>query len=441
MFVAPIEFEDVRHWFLHVNHTFSHLCIFLNGNGEYNDIINQAILENRLLIDRTTGNGICYFFCTSSRIRCDINDFNKWNVRNRENREYVDKMLDKRHNRIDYHTPSYIQSELLREDVCDCYQISRSYLPALVFINKKEKVFLYPIQNFENIRALLTPLGIISDFLSDKKMVDQRIRELERLRRGIKSNEPEPVNNSIFDQPNEASYDEYDEALKQEKEKLAEYQSICAKRLDELNLEIDAHAIVEQTMQRRADEWLISILKASAKKQVSVEPKPQDYYVMKCFIAGSKSLERERDTIISGINDQNLAFQYTKRRIECYTYKNFETRFIKGGQQDTYSDFIKKQANIVIFALDEVIGGITKSEFNDAVETLLKNNYETPIIFVFSNTSNEGKSENPEIQHIRQQVNSLKQYWIDYSSLDMLKLKLQLTVVPLYTKSINTYTY
>ena len=45
---------------------------------------------------------------------------------------------------------------------------------------------------------------------------------------------------------------------------------------------------------------------------------------------------------------------------------------------------------------------------------------------------NEGKSESPDITEVRKQVNLIHQYWIDYSSLEVLKLKLQLQVEPLY---------
>lgn len=46
MYIAPIEFDVVRHWFLNVNTRFHHLCMFLTGNGVYNDVINDEILRN-----------------------------------------------------------------------------------------------------------------------------------------------------------------------------------------------------------------------------------------------------------------------------------------------------------------------------------------------------------------------------------------------------------
>ena len=86
----------------------------------------------------------------------------------------------------------------------------------------------------------------------------------------------------------------------------------------------------------------------------------------------------------------------------------------------------------MIFALDEVVGGITKQEFTVAIEALKMKDYIEPKIFVFSNERNEGQTENPDIKEIREQVNRINQYWIDYSSIEVLKLRLQVKIDPLY---------
>ncbi len=174
------------------------------------------------------------------------------------------------------------------------------------------------------------------------------------------------------------------------------------------------------------------MLKASQERKGQEHVSSDGKTKLKCFIAGAKVLERERDAIVSGINDQNIANKHSKRYIECYSFNNFDSHLTKEGQQEAYDSFIKDQADVVIFALDEVVGGVTKREFSVAVEALKMKDYKAPKIFVFSNKGNEGKTENPDIKEVREQVNLINQYWIDYSSLEVLKLKLQLKVDSLY---------
>lgn len=383
MFIAPIDFKEVRKWFLKDNTSYHHLCMFLTGNGEYNEIINEEILRNRYLIDRTTGNGICYFFCSSFGVESDFFDFDRWNIRNRELTMAINRALSDDHsNGI---SPS-LQSELLREDVCDFYNIPRSALPALVFISKKEEIFLYPIKDFKDIKALLTPLGIISDFVKDSVAI----------------------------------------------ENLEACKTASINRFKELNLNVDAEIIINQSTKDKSGTWLIPVLKASQERKGQEHVSSDGKTKLKCFIAGAKVLERERDAIVSGINDQNIANKHSKRYIECYSFNNFDSHLTKEGQQEAYDSFIKDQADVVIFALDEVVGGVTKREFSVAVEALKMKDYKAPKIFVFSNKGNEGKTENPDIKEVREQVNLINQYWIDYSSLEVLKLKLQLKVDSLY---------
>ena len=209
-------------------------------------------------------------------------------------------------------------------------------------------------------------------------------------------------------------------------------------RIKELELNVDADYIINQCINGKSGMWLIPVLKASQEIEKHIENKNDRKITLKCFIAGAKSLERERDAIISGINDQNIANKHSGRQIECYTFNNFDPHLTKAGQQTAYNNFIRDQANVVIFALDEVVGGITKQEFSIAVDTLKSKDYKAPIIFVFSNVKNEGKTENLDIKEVRDQVNLIHQYWIDYSSLEVLKLKLQLKIDSLYSHNIMT---
>jgi hypothetical protein len=229
-------------------------------------------------------------------------------------------------------------------------------------------------------------------------------------------------------------YETWEKDIQREEERLKECTIVSINKLNELNLNIDADNIINQSPEGKSGMWLIPILKASQERQVHEDVTSDNKVTLKCFIAGATALERERDAIVSGINDQNIANKHTKRYIECYSFNNFNTHLTKEGQQAAYNSFIKDQADIVIFALDEVVGGITKQEFSVAVEALKMKDYMEPKIFVFSNVRNEGQTENPEIKEIREQINRINQYWINYSSIEVLKLRLQLNVDPLYSR-------
>lgn len=390
-------------------------------------------------------------------------------------------------------------------------------MPALVFISREEELFLYPIKGFKDIKALLTPLGIISDFLKDKNGIEKRLLEIKNKKKEVEiklnrrnelykavenavpkselaqklideiinicrnnsideitlkkmCNHPDKIRQILsihqiddenlsnklhllkncisqycivkkgnlsnlqkeIDNLSEIEYKEWENDIKKEEERLKECIELSILKIKELQININAEFIINQCINGESGMWLIPVLKASQENESQAEGITNEKITLKCFIAGAKSLERERDAIISGINDQNIKNKHTGCRIECYTFNNFDTHLTKDGQQSAYNIFIRNQADAVIFALDDVIGGITKQEFCVAIEALKTKDYKAPIIFVFSNVRNEGKTENPDIKEVREQVNRINQYWIDYSSLEVLKLKLQLKVDSLY---------
>ena len=518
MYIAPIEFDQLRHWFLNVDKKYEFLCLFLEGNGECNQIISEAILENRFLIDRMVGELICFVFCISSHIDGDIENFNRWNVRNiqREKNPVTDNS---------YPSQS-LQSAYLREDVCNFYGILRSSLPGLVLISKKDEISVYPIQDYEDLSNLLVPFGIINDYWLDRLSIKRRYDEIEEkietapknkkrindLKSGvecveIKARRAESLINDIlricqnegFDEgtlrkmccnpekirqivstkktENEilaekvsllkdccAQYrmvqsnrvndlkkelarlqenamatgafdkiEEWKRDLKEKEEELSKAKSNCINNLKKLGMQINVETLLDQCIRKDSSAWLFDLVYAM-QHRIPLNSQSEKGEVLKCFIAGAKSLEMERDAIISGINDSNIKYLYTGRRIECYTFKNFDKSLVEGGHQKMYNDFIRNQADIVIFVLNEVVGGITKEEFTIAMDTLRSRNYESPVILVFSNKEYDETNKNGAVQEIRAQVNALHQYWIDYSSLDNLKLQIQLELSTLYTK-------
>lgn len=379
MFVAPFLFEHLIKWFHNYQNKYDFLCLFLVGNKPENKIISQEILKDRLFIDRVTGSNICFFFCGTSAAEGFCEDFNKWNFINK------DELYQWSVRRFRFGGSWEDFSESFREDVCSRYQLQRSILPALIFIDKENRHFLYRVHSYKDIQSLFTPLGIISDYIKDR-----------------------------------ASY------------KYTDCRSYFVEQLQELGFDRESiEFIADSADNDRVSDWLIKLLETCQKGRILLKD-DEAGKALKCFIAGSKCLEKERDAIISGVNDYNLANCSTKRRIECYSFQNFDSSLSKEGQQQQYNEFIVNKADLCVFILDEVVGGITKQEFEIAIDTFISSNYNRPTILVFCHKDTNAHGHDKDIEQIKQRMTQLQQYWIDYSDLVNLKNSLQLELYKLY---------
>lgn len=287
-------------------------------------------------------------------------------------------------------------SDSFRDEVCSKYRIPRFNLPALVFINKRQEYLLYNVNSYQDIQSLLTSLGIISDYMRDRDDLAFYHKEGEEL-------------------------DKY----------RLECRKACFNQLEEFGLDSQAvQVVINGVEDNNMQAWLRKLLEACKKRRV--DSHAQERGVLKCFIAGAKCLERERDAIVAGVNDYNLANNHSKSRVECHSFKNFDSSISKDGQQHLYNEFIREDADLCVFVLDENVGGITKEEFDLAVDTFISSGYKRPTILVFANEKR--RAQNEDFEEILQRMKDLKQYWVDYSDLENLKLRLHLELHKLYNQ-------
>ena len=139
------------------------------------------------------------------------------------------------------------------------------------------------------------------------------------------------------------------------------------------------------------------------------------------FIAGSKSLQNERD-LFSNVISQ-LQTKWSPKNINVYglSYQNFEHEVVINGQQADYNSFIKSFADIVVFVLNGgEVGSVTFDEFNIAMEAFKKNN--KPTIFVYNKIS---ESVSDEVLRMHDKINEEKQYWQEFDSDNELRLMIQ----------------
>lgn len=133
---------------------------------------------------------------------------------------------------------------------------------------------------------------------------------------------------------------------------------------------------------------------------------------LKVFIAGSLELEPVRDAVRSSLLNVSHKYDRLGYTIKSYTFENFENFLCNDGRQKEYNDFIRNEADFVVFILDGKLGEKTLEEFEHAIAGLKENN--KPKIFVYNNI--DAKTDNEVIQLFKQRMIELNQYWTDYGN-------------------------
>lgn len=137
------------------------------------------------------------------------------------------------------------------------------------------------------------------------------------------------------------------------------------------------------------------------------------------FIAGSKSLQRERDVFAGVINLLQSQWKPLGFDVNSFSYQNFPKDITIDGHQQQYNNFIANHVNVAVFILSGKAGEYTMEEFEVAYINYKKNN--APIIFVYS--LNDGTNKCDSIIHAKMEQE--KQYWIEYKDTDQLRLLLE----------------
>lgn len=137
------------------------------------------------------------------------------------------------------------------------------------------------------------------------------------------------------------------------------------------------------------------------------------------FIAGSKMLQVERDAIRASLMELSNKNIDKGVLIRTYTFEDFARSFVDGGRQFEYNQFIANKADYVIFVLNNIVGSITLSEFDVAMNSFkLKGK---PSIFVYCNSTNITDS----FEEIISRINESHQYYIEYNDIESLKLNVK----------------
>lgn len=165
--------------------------------------------------------------------------------------------------------------------------------------------------------------------------------------------------------------------------------------------------VVEQNMSYKETQILMNVTTQGLPRQA----------VHKVFIAGSKSLEYERNAVVASFNRLSNRGPV---RFEVRSFEDFDRSFIPGGRQQEYNSFIEDEADSVVFILSDTVGGTTREEFDIAMTKFSETN--RPQIYVYNHTPGGTVQEDANIAEIRDIINKNRQYYIEYTDLTNLKL-------------------
>lgn len=162
---------------------------------------------------------------------------------------------------------------------------------------------------------------------------------------------------------------------------------------------------------------LIVIIRKSNKNcERKIDKLTRSTFQYKCFIAGSTSLNSERDAIRAVVSEMHNKFLSKGILITSYTFEDFDNTIRDGGLQNLYNDFIANEADCIIFIIDGRIGHQTLNEFNISIKSYLSR--QKPAILVYGRYGSQDMYQSSEFIN---KLNNLKHYWRIYKDLSSLK--------------------
>lgn len=138
---------------------------------------------------------------------------------------------------------------------------------------------------------------------------------------------------------------------------------------------------------------------------------------MKMFIAGSKKNTTERAILREEVSKVE---NYLNLDIRSLTFEDFSTSLTgqtKGRQKD-YNQYIKDDADVVVFVFDKKAGNITEEEFNIAYNSLITHQHPDVFVYVRKHKITWDKG----LRRIKQKVFDLqREYYVEYDNYEQLR--------------------
>lgn len=169
----------------------------------------------------------------------------------------------------------------------------------------------------------------------------------------------------------------------------------------------------------------IDILSGTKSKAIAVDmPESKGHNKNKeeitCFIAGSKRLMAERDKMRAVVANMYVKWKSRNFLIETYSFDNFNHTASEIGHQEEYNQFIKNDADLVLFLFDDEVGKETEKELNIAINSFKAKKHPQYIIY-----SKIKESASLAIESLKARLAKEDVYWVDYESIEDLANKFE----------------
>lgn len=162
MNITTLKFRKLLEWFN--SSEFQYLMIFVGSYEDLDKDIVQHYLDKRVLIDRQTGNSICFIhFLDNIPIMAHGNTSRK---------ELIFHILSDTGESIKYKEFGYtglVATYQACEDICSYYFIPKHYLPAIILIPKQEDraYSIFPIKSVSDFDSFMCPIKLMNDFIDE----------------------------------------------------------------------------------------------------------------------------------------------------------------------------------------------------------------------------------------------------------------------------------
>ena len=147
----------------------------------------------------------------------------------------------------------------------------------------------------------------------------------------------------------------------------------------------------------------------------------------RCFIAGSTSIVKERNTARAAMSVLYNQFERFNFAISSYTFEDFKNKYCIEGHQYQYDEFIRKKADCTIFLICNQVGAKTIEEYNVAIESYKNTNPRHPAIFVYNSLEDKEdvSEQDASVIAFHKRVTEEFSYWRNYKDLEDLMLKIK----------------
>ena len=313
---------------------------------------------------------------------------------------------------------------LKRENNDELSQQKNQIIRDIQIILQNDDIQIPPEEmSMDSLRAALKKAGIIQEFMTQHNAIISKFNSIDKQINKWKNDKKDELGRLMIILKEKKDLlvlsnnrDEKIRQLTQEKNNINHYYT---EQLEKVLLVNDASELL--TAVNEQSSALPLILQKLIKTSVDFnDNSTSNNKTIKCFIAGSIVLQNERDALRAAISSIHNRWNSRRISIQAFTFEDFDEKFVSGGQQREYNQFIEEDANWVFIIIDGNVGGITLEEYRVAMDAFKKNG--RPNILALAKV---GSEDTPETALIKKEINNEHQYWTDYTDIEHLKLQIK----------------